>query len=137
MNGKSIAFLFFIVLPNALFAQAFDAVWPMGTNEFSNTGGYGNAIVRFKDDSVFVEKADLRMNFESTVSAISDSLGNLLFYTNGCYIATASTDTMPNGEGLNPGAIHEWVCPENGYISHRGAMILPMPGSNHLFYILL
>ena len=122
-----------IMMAVVLSAQHFDANWPVGTNEYSNTASYGNAMIRFQDDSISVEKANLRMNFESTVGAISDSLGNLLFFTNGCYVATASGDTMQNGEGLNPGEVHNWVCPENGYISHRGAMVLPMPGSDHIF----
>jgi hypothetical protein len=32
-----------------------------------------------------------------------DSLGNILFYTNGCYVANVQGDTMANGAGLNPG----------------------------------
>ena len=33
-------------------------------------------------------------------SSISDSNGNLLFYTNGIYIANANHDTMMNGNGF-------------------------------------
>ena len=34
---------------------------------------------------------------------ISDSLGQLLFYTNGGYIANRNNDTMLNGDDINPG----------------------------------
>ncbi|MDX1913175.1 MAG: T9SS type A sorting domain-containing protein [Saprospiraceae bacterium] len=125
-----------VFLPVILLGQGFDANWLAGTNEYPHAGRYGNAVATFQDDTVVVEQIDLKMNFESTLGVISDSLGNLLFFTNGCYVADASGDTMSNGDGLNPGLVHDWVCPENGYISPRGAMILPMPGSTHQYYLL-
>ena len=42
------------------------------------------------------------MNFFRTAANISDSQGNLLFYTNGYYIADAANDTMLNSTGFNP-----------------------------------
>lgn len=115
--------------------QAARTVWVSGTNEYPGAAGYGNFLIRFGANGPEVEQADLKMNFESTTSAMSDSLGVMLFYTNGCYIANVLGDTMPGGGGLNPGEIADWVCPENGYISPKGAMSLPLPGSNHLYYL--
>jgi hypothetical protein len=42
------------------------------------------------------------MNLSETNSFASDSSGNLLFTTNGIYVANATDDTMMNGNGLNP-----------------------------------
>ena len=57
------------------------------------------------------------MNFESTMAVMPDTLGNILFYTNGCHIANALGDTMPNGAGINPGEMYDWTCPTSGYAS--------------------
>lgn len=136
---KNVIFLLIVCLRFTIGLQAqqlLDANWPLGTLEYLNAGNYGNAMLTFLGDTVKVEKTSLNMNFESSVGAISDTTGQLLFYTNGCYIATATGDTMPNGAGLNPGAVHEWVCPANGYISPRGVMILPMPGQEYLYVVL-
>ena len=43
------------------------------------------------------------MEFYATNAVMSDKSGNLLFYTNGVYIANVNNDTMLNGAGLNPG----------------------------------
>ncbi len=118
-----------LALLGAASAQGEDRVWPFGINEFTNTPNYGNAVLRFAPGRApQVERANLRMNFESTVAAISDSTGRLLLYTNGCYIANGQGDTLVNGAGLNPGEIQQMVCRDNGYIAHRGAMLLAWPG---------
>jgi hypothetical protein len=117
-------------------AQSPNQPWLIGTNDFPGVEGYGNYILRFQGDSVALESANLKMNFETTMAAVADSSGQLLFYTNGCYIATADGDTMLLGESLNPGDIAEWVCPGSGYISPRGATILQVPGSEHLYYLI-
>jgi hypothetical protein len=75
------------------------------------------------------------MNFENTMAVMPDSIGNILFYTNGCYVASSLGDTMENGAGLNPGEMANWTCPTSGYAAPLGAMALPLPGSKHLYYL--
>ena len=57
-------------------------------------------------------------------AAISDSLGNLLFYTDGVTIWNANHTQMPNGSGLL------------GNISTvQSAMIVPLPDSKNIYYV--
>jgi hypothetical protein len=73
--------------------------------------------------------------FFQTNASICDTAGNLLFYTNGIYIANALGEPMENGEGLNPGALAEtWQ--DYGYILEQGAIILPLPENDSIFYLL-
>ncbi len=127
--------LLFLAAVQALQAQNAEQVWVTGINDFPGLPGYGNLILRFGNGGVQAEPANLRMNFESTMATATDSLGNLLFYTNGCYIANAMGDTMLGSSGLNPGDMHLRTCPTAGYASPLGAMILPMPDSKTLFYL--
>jgi type IX secretion system substrate protein len=57
-------------------------------------------------------------------SAISDSAGNLLFYTDGQMAWSANNLVMPNGYGLKG---HFW--------SAQSGLLVPMPGSSTLFYL--
>jgi len=57
-------------------------------------------------------------------SAISDSAGNLLFYTDGVTVWNKQYHVMPNGTGLM-----------GGISCTQSALIIPMPLSNTLFYI--
>ena len=57
-------------------------------------------------------------------ASVSDSLGNLLFYTNGTEVFTKSHNLMQNGSGLN------------GFFSDaQPASIVRLPGSANLYYI--
>jgi hypothetical protein len=135
---KHLFFILFSIFCTCSIRAQFDfQVWPMGINEFANKPGSGNTVVKLgKDTSLSkVINMPLNMNFESTMAAATDAQGNLLFYTNGCHIATADGDTMPNGAGLNPGDMHERTCPKLGYASPLGAMILQQPGRPNIYYL--
>lgn len=103
-----------------------DERWPLGTNEFPGTEGSGNAWVHFKADTVEIEEAELNMDFESTVAVANGTDGELLFYSNGCEVRGANGQQLENGQNLNPGMLHDWVC-EIGYTVPRGMMALRMP----------
>ena len=130
-----IAVVFNILLFSSLSAQVKSNVWLGGINEFPGQPNFGNYVLKFVDGNINVISKDLKMNFESTMAVGVDSLGEILFYTNGCHIATADGDTMPNGAGLNPGDMADWTCPDAGYASQKGALALPLPGSSSAFYL--
>ncbi len=75
----------------------------------------------------------LEMEFRHTHANISDAQGNLLFYTNGVYIADATHDTMSYGSGINPGAYANFV--PDGMLIPQGVLILKKPGINNLYYL--
>lgn len=112
-----------------------DANWVGGFEEYPQVAGYANYIIRFQPNGVVVDTLDLGIKLESTTASISDSSGQLLFFTNGCVVADANGQILNNGEGINPGPVHDWVCDKTGYIVQKGAMILPVPDSPNLFYL--
>ncbi len=57
-------------------------------------------------------------------STVSDSLGNLLFYTDGIKVWNKTHQVMPNGSGLMG---HE--------SSTHSAIVIPKPGSNTIYYV--
>ncbi|MFN0013672.1 MAG: hypothetical protein ACKVU2_03915 [Saprospiraceae bacterium] len=127
---------FLLALAAASVAQGPGRLWLGGYNEFPGTPGYGHLQIRVLDDTVLVEPTALAFNFESTSAAMTDSAGNLLFYTNGCSVANRQHQVMPNGEGLNPGALGDAFCSGKGYPVPQGAMILPDPGGQDRYLIL-
>ncbi len=58
------------------------------------------------------------------VSSISDTLGNLLFYTNGNTVWNAQHQVMPNGTGL-------WA----NLSTTNAALIVPLPDHDNLYYV--
>ncbi len=97
----------------SLFGQHETNIWYFGEN----------AGIDFQDGN---PKAltDGALNTMEGVAAISDGDGNLLFYTNGITVWNRHHKTMKNGFGLMG---HK--------SSTQSGIIVPMPGSNHIYYI--
>ena len=123
-----------MLLCTSLCAQQHDNLWLFGYESYTNTECFGGSVLDFTTNPVdtFYQYRD--MNFDVTNASICDTEGNLLFYTNGIYIANALHEPMENGEGLNPGE-HADNHQIYGYILDQGAIILPKPNSDHLYYL--
>src|SRR5262249_20065706 len=63
------------------------------------------------------------INTNEGTASISDSLGNLLIYTDGVNVYNRNNAQMPNGSGLF------------GDASTTQTIIVPNPGSSNIFYI--
>ncbi len=63
-------------------------------------------------------------NNQEGTSTISDSGGNLLFYTGGQTIWNRNHNVMPNGNGIM-----------GGVSSTQSSIIVPKPGTNNLFFV--
>jgi len=70
----------------------------------------------------------------SSLACISDTSGQLLFYTNGCSIANVQNEIIENSEGLNPGAISDDLC-EIGYPGGRQSCLILPAGEPSKFYL--
>ncbi|MBK8968215.1 MAG: T9SS type A sorting domain-containing protein [Lewinellaceae bacterium] len=69
---------------------------------------------------------------------VSNSDGELLFYTNGCEVLNRNHAVMLNGHDLNPGEIHTRYCDqlEWGYPSNQGNLIFPGFNNDDVSYFL-
>lgn len=61
---------------------------------------------------------------------MSDSLGNLIFYSNGCKIINRKHELMDNGDTINAGPLHTLYCIDwnGGYDDMQGQLTIPRPG---------
>ena len=126
--------LFFLSLIQYIPAQKRDNVWLLGQDSDSNII-YSGTVIDFETEipDVYYEFRDVY--FKQANASICDTAGNLLFYTNGAFVYNYLNQVMENGEGLNPGA-HSEDREGRGYILDQGAMILPVPESDSLYYLL-
>jgi gliding motility-associated-like protein len=115
-SWKRIAVYFFLLFSTPLFAQQYNN-WYFG----QNAGLTFNAISGQPLPSVLSNGEMVAYEGSST---ISDSLGNLLFYTNGVTVYNRNHTVMANGNGLEG---HVSAC--------QSAVIVQVPGNAHLYYI--
>jgi hypothetical protein len=75
------------------------------------------------------------MHFLGTNASICDSVGDLLIYSNGCYMETANGHEIEGSEGMNPGFLYNTSCIENeGYRLPQSIVLLPDPSNIALFH---
>lgn len=118
----------------ALAQQGIQNLWMGGYESVEPHPLLGGVNLDFRTGNLVISTATRAIDFKRTNANITDSAGNLLFSTNGAYIANATGDTMLNGGGLNP----SWYTsdhPEGLYIS-QGCLILPKPDAPGIYYLL-
>ena len=135
---RIILFFFFVSLNFLSYSQKHDNVWVVGLGfeENPNDSIWGKSLIDFSTTPPStIYNGWEGMRFSETNASICDREGNLLFYSNGIYIADKNNDPMPGGDGLNPGEIADEFG-GSGYIADQGALVLPHPTDSTLFYLI-
>lgn len=83
-----------------------------------------NAGLDFRQQDPQPDITNYSMNIPTSASVIADSLGNILFFTDGAKVWNRNYDVMPNGDGL-----HGFV----GYT--QPVLIVPRPGNPDIYYV--
>ena len=114
-TNSGFSLLLALLSPLWLFAQT-DAHWYFGRKAALNFNVNGN------QSGPAVLSNNVMVTPEASAT-ISDNSGNLLFYTNGVIVYNRNHQIMANGDGLN------------GDASACQIAVVPLPGSDKLFYI--
>ncbi len=129
-----------VLLPT--FGQQHDFVWIFGEDNGGEDYFIEGNSIDFRTSPPHLQEEALYLEMHSTMACICDAQGNPQFYTNGCQIANARHQLIENGDGINPGEVHEAYCvnddyPWRGtYISgNRSALILPLPNTESSYYL--
>ncbi|MFQ5448637.1 MAG: hypothetical protein ACE5FF_17045, partial [Saprospiraceae bacterium] len=96
---------------------------------------WGGCVLDFNEKPPSTYKQDREMNLNVTVASICDSTGNLLFYTNGAWIANFTHEMMENGDSLNPGEV-TWNNYQSGLKVFQSTIVLPFPNHSGMYYLL-
>jgi hypothetical protein len=113
------------------FSQNRSNTWELS---YSNDLMYPNSEMIFINGSVDTLSVARIMSFLNTNTSISDTSGNLLFYTNGLSIGNRDYDTLLNATNFNSGGATSNDEPD-GLSACQGALILPYPDDQSLYYL--
>ena len=122
--------LFFLV--GECRSQGYDNLWMMGY--MCCQPNQGGTDIDFMTGSPVVTGPFRRMNFYITNASITNSSGNLLFFTNGWYIANSANDTMVNGSGLALDSASRGYR-QTGLSIVQGALIVPFDETSQKYYL--
>jgi hypothetical protein len=94
--------IFFFILLFILSAKFSNGQGKINMYLFGYDGPYRGILDIFSGTPIISADSIRKIGISWTNANISDSNGNLLFYTNGIVVMDGNHDTMPNGMGLNP-----------------------------------
>ena len=124
--------LWLLVHPRSLVSQAVNNLW-LGGYGVQWGPPWGGVDLGFSNGSLIINTVSRDIGFYRTNTNITDGNGDVLFSTNGAFLANALGDTMQNGTGLNPSDYtSSW--PDGLHIS-QACLILPKPESSALYYL--
>jgi len=135
---KLIIILGLLLIETAVFGQKFDNVWITGDDNQTSDTTYGGGLLDFNFSPPKTSYHYREHNMFTTNSSMCDSLGRLLFYTNGCIIAGLEDKILENGDNINPGSSHALWCVtyKDGYSGgQQSSIILPLPDTSNIFYL--
>ncbi|MBK7344811.1 MAG: hypothetical protein IPJ06_17965 [Saprospiraceae bacterium] len=144
MKLHNYCILLFLLYSHFGVSQNHNNFWISGNDgnpkNIMDTIEWGGNVFNFNSNSLYMSKELRPMNFLETMGVGSDSSGQLLFYTNGTYIANVEHDTMKGGGPMNPGywadVFTSWG--DKGYRTRDGIIVIPdlnLPDHYRLFHI--
>ena len=106
-----------------------DFTWILGYNSNFPELFFGGDYIDFQSGNPTINYFDIPFDMDNPV-IMSDSAGNLQYYSSGCNVINREHQIMENGDDLSPGFYHDIYCDEAdwGYLSYRGILSLPVPG---------
>ncbi len=128
---KKIFFLLFIFY-GEISGQGLSNRWVFGYS--CCAGNFGGTDLDFSAGTPNIILKQRYMNFLETNGTISDEYGNLLFASNGIYIANSLDDTMQNGDDINPSTYTNTMAP-HGLALPQGNIVIPFPDDSTKYYL--
>ena len=110
--------------------------WIIGFSASENfpVDSSGGLLMDFTSGSLVYSKVPLKYTMASS-SIISDTLGNLLFYSDGCRINKRDYTTMPGSDSMNDHHLLDLCMNGSGYSRTSGLIILPDPGGKRIYRV--
>ncbi|NUQ26869.1 MAG: hypothetical protein HUU34_23240 [Saprospiraceae bacterium] len=108
-----------------------DYIWLLGYDSNPEILTFGGTRIDFNVTPPTVTYEYRDVNFEAAATSICDAQGNLLFYSNGIYVANYLHEPMENGLGLNPDPLtDEWA--DNGFPLPQVILALTLDSDQYL-----
>lgn len=137
INRLILLFIYCVLASTASTQHKQDYIWLLGNDATRDSIVTGFTIDFNQERSIESRITGGAIRGQNTSVCSTD--GDLLFYTNGCYVLTADGQVMENGDSLNYDQWKDWfwdVDCTRGYPGAQDIYILKQPYSDSLYHIL-
>jgi hypothetical protein len=135
MKKKLLIFSFLYFWGMVLFAQPFyDAKWIVGYNTYP-FDTFDGALIDFRQDSVKVNYWDKQMQMSRSVAVLCNIQGDLIAFSNGCYVSNAKQEIVQNGDSLSLSPSLLSTCVNDGSFWYQNLFFLPSSLDSNLFFL--
>jgi len=111
-----------------------DYIWLLGYDSNPEILTFGGTRIDFNASPPTVTYEYRDMNFEAAATSICDAQGNLLFYSNGIYLANYLHEPIENGMQLDAGTFSsDWA--EDGVRYPQTLLSIPNPGDTNEYFL--
>jgi hypothetical protein len=130
-------FIYYILLLSfSLNAQIkFDYNWMFGYQNSEIPNIYDGVNIDFNTTPSDTTPVDMPFPIYLSNATMSDEQGNLLFYTNGCFVANRNHEIMMNGDSINPGDLHDFSCYRGYSGGKQNMVVIPIPNQSNKYYL--
>ena len=137
MKKKVISLLLLFIASASLFGQGYNHNFLIGYDFAYPPWGVNSdkGIIKIDTLNFNVIGLSRKMKFQGAQANIANANGDILFYTNGCWIANAMEDTMPNGARIATDVIDSIWCSTAGIQWVQSSLILPMPDDSNKYVL--
>jgi hypothetical protein len=129
-----------LVLTTTLEGQTFfqrekrDYIWVLGFGMSFGNPQFGGEIIDFNFQPPIAVLDEREMDFEAANTSICDAQGNLLFYSNGIYVANYLHEPIENGMQLDAGPFSsDWA--EDGVRYPQTLLSIPNPSDTNEYFL--
>ena len=123
--------LCYITLVHRMHAQKEDYTWMLGGLDSAPGDEFANTKIHCNEDTFNYKKINHYSPLTFTNASICDANGDLVAYTNGTHIYNRNHNIMQNGN-----ALQDPVFFASGYRAVQGALLLPLPESQHTYLLI-
>jgi hypothetical protein len=114
------------------FSQGRNNLWMLGYYP----DPLGKANIEFSSGTPVITPVNRSIKLSLTLANITDSNGNLLFYSNGAVVANKLDNVMPNGDSLSPATYtFSGAWQFFGFPVCQASLIIPDPGDSNRYYL--
>lgn len=126
---------FLLIVPFFVTAQQHDNYAVFGVNSSIGREGYQTGQFNFFNNVFHSDTFATPLNFQESVCTMSDSTGNLVFYSNGLQIGDASGALMENGDSISYESMYYPYSLKAGMTYRQTMVAIPSPMAPHEYLL--